>query len=147
MARWIDTIRTAFSKSRPAKDPALHRGASPSPSAGRPPVILARYDAVKFTGNRHRRLLDRGTEESEFRIYDRMYAIALGRDMHRNQARYVALERQIARMTAGSVKCQLNTRDRAWNVAAERYFNKVFSRDCLLTIPRTHLSELLRRLF
>ena len=97
MARWIDTIRTAFSKSRPAKGSAVRRGASPSPSAGRPPVILARYDAVRMTGNRHRRIMDRGTEESEFLPYDRMYAITLGRDMHRNQARYVALEKMISR--------------------------------------------------
>lgn len=150
MARWIDRIRTAFSSSGKPSGARRSRGARVAApyyaGAHGSPVIFARYDAVKFTGNRHRRLLDRGTEESEFRIYDRMYAIALGRDMHRNQARYVALERQIARMTAGSVKCQLNTRDRAWNVAAERYFNKVFSRDCLLTVPRTHLSELLQQL-
>ena len=120
--------------------------AQPDRQAYRLGQILARYDAVRFTGNRHRRLMDRGSEESEFRIYDRMYAISLGRDMHRNQARYVALERQIARMTAGTVKCQVNTSDRAWNAAAEHYFNKVFAKDCLLTVPRTHLSELCQQL-
>ena len=104
--------------------------------------VYDRYDAVKHSGNRPRRLMDRGSEESEFRKYDRMYAISLGRDMHRNQARFVALERQIARMTAGTVKCQVNTPDRTWNTEAERYFNKVFARDCMMTIPRLHLSEL-----
>ena len=146
MARWIDTIRTAFSKSRPAKESAVRRGTPPSPSAGRPPVILARYDAVRMTGNRHRRIMDRGTEESEFLPYDRMYAITLGRDMHRNQARYVALEKMISRMTAGTVRCQVNTPDKAWNDAAERFFNRVFARDCLMQIPRQHLSELCQQL-
>lgn len=108
--------------------------------------VYDRYDAVKHSGNRPRRLMDRGSEESEFRKYDRMYAISLGRDMHRNQARFVALERQIARMTAGTVKCQVNTPDRTWNTEAERYFNKVFARDCMMTIPRLHLSELCQQL-
>jgi len=143
MARWIDRIKTAFTSSG---KPSVARRVAGTRSSYRAPVMMARYDAVKLTGNRHRRLLDRGTEESEFRTYDRIYAISLGRDMHRNQARYVALERQIARMTAGTVKCQVNTKDRVWNAAAERYFNKVFSKDCLLTIPRTHLSELCQQL-
>lgn len=108
--------------------------------------FLARYDAVRFTGNRRRRLMDRGTEESEFRRYDRMYAISLGRDMHRNQSKYVALERMIARMTAGTVKCQLNTSDAAWNAVAEHYFNHTWAPDCLLTVPRTHISELCQQL-
>lgn len=115
-------------------------------SGSRRIAVYDRYDAVKHSGNRPRRLMDRGSEEAEFRKYDRMYAISLGRDMHRNQARFVALERQIARMTAGTVKCQVNTQDRAWNAAAERYFNKTFARDCLMTIPRTHLSELCQQL-
>ena len=149
MARLIDNLRKFFnptkSPARPARGKASEAN-SPSHSSGRPPVLFARYDAVRFTGNRHRRLMDRGSEESEFRIYDRMYAISLGRDMRRNQARYTALERQIARMTAGTVKAQVNTPDRAWNAAAERVFNKSFARDCLLTIPRTHLSELCQQL-
>ena len=147
MARWFDSIRRYFS-SRPARSSVRSRGTVPPPVRTYPgrPIILNRYDAVRFTGNRHRRLMDRGSEESEFRIYDRMYAISLGRDMRRNQARYTALERQIARMTAGTVKAQVNTRDRAWNAAAERIFNKSFARDCLLTIPRTHLSELCQQL-
>lgn len=117
-----------------------------SPSGSRRIAVYDRYDAVKHSGNRPRRLMDRGSEEAEFRKYDRMYAISLGRDMHRNQARFVALERQIARMTAGTVKCQINTRDRLWNEAAEQYFNKTFARDCLMAIPRTHLSELCQQL-
>jgi len=108
--------------------------------------FLARYDAVRPLGNRRRRLMDRGSEESEFRRYDRMYAISLGRDMHRNQAKFVSLERTISRMTAGTVKCQLNTPDTAWNQAAEEYFNHTFAPDCLLTVPRTHLSELCQQL-
>jgi len=108
--------------------------------------IYARYDAVLMTGNRRRRLMDRGSEESEFRKYDRMYAVSLGRDMHRNQSKYVALERMIARMTAGTVKCQLNTPDADWNHAAEAFFNHTFAQDCLLTVPRTHLSELCQQL-
>lgn len=108
--------------------------------------MYARYDAVEHTGNRHRRLMDRGTEESEFRRYDRMYAISLGRDMHRNQAKFVALERMISRMVAGTVRAQVNTTDKAWNRAAEHYFNHVFAPDCLLTVPRTHLSELCQQL-
>lgn len=108
--------------------------------------IYARYDAVLMTGNRRRRLMDRGSEESEFRKYDRMYAISLGRDMHRNQSKYVSLESSIGRMVAGTVHCQLNTADDAWNKAAERYFNDKFAPDCLLAIPRTHLSELCQQL-
>lgn len=108
--------------------------------------FYARYDAVLMTGNRRRRLMDRGSEESEFRKYDRMYAISLGRDMHRNQSKYVALERIISRMTAGTVKCQVNTSDKTWNRAAEYYFNDVFAPDCLLTVPRTHISELCQQL-
>ena len=148
MARWFDNLRRYFSSSRPAQRPGANRVGNSSSRfySSYVPHILARYDAVRFTGNRHRRLMDRGSEESEFRIYDRMYAISLGRDMRRNQARYTALERQIARMTAGTVKAQVNTRDRAWNAAAERVFNKSFSRDCLLTIPRTHLSELCQQI-
>ena len=148
MARWIDKLRTAFSLSKPAQRPAAkpagnssHRSYSSYP--GR---ILARYDAVKMTGNRHRRWMDRGTEESEFIPYDRMYAITLGRDMRRNQARYASLEKTIARMTAGTVRCQLNTSDESWNKAAEHYFNSVFARDCLMQIPRQHLSELCQQL-
>jgi capsid protein len=148
MARWIDKLRTAFSLSKPAQRPAAkpagnssHRSYSSYP--GR---ILARYDAVKMTGNRHRRLMDRGTEESEFLPYDREYAITLGRDMHRNQARYVSLENQISRMTAGTVKCQIGTKDRAWNAEAERVFNDRFAKDCLLQIPRTYLSDLCQQL-
>lgn len=116
------------------------------PAGSRRIAVYDRYDAVKHSGNRPRRLIDRGSEEAEFRKYDRMYAISLGRDMHRNQARFVALERQIARMTAGTVRCQVNTENRAWNAAAERYFNKIFARDCLMTIPRMHLSELCEQL-
>jgi len=118
----------------------------PSKKAAALQQFLARYDAVRFTGNRRRRFMDRGTEESEFRRYDRMYAISLGRDMHRNQSKYVALERMIARMTAGTVKCQVNTSDAAWNHAAEYYFNHTWAPDCLLTVPRTHLSELCQQL-
>ena len=145
MARFIDSLRRYF---RPARSQSPARPAArPLPaSSRRSPVVFARYDAVKLTGNRHRRLLDRGSEEQEFRIYDRMYAITLGRDMRRNQARYVAIERQVARMVAGTVKCQLNTRDRAWNIAAESFFNRIFGKDCLLTVPRTHLSELCQQL-
>jgi capsid protein len=66
--------------------------------------------------------------------------------MHRNQAKFVALERQISRMVAGTVRAQVNTADKAWNHAAEYYFNHVFAPDCLLTIPRTHLSELCQQL-
>lgn len=146
MARWLDRIRTAFSPS--SKRPAARRVGRAPASTGlfKSPVILARYDAVKMTGNRHRRIMDRGREEAEFLPYDRMYAITLGRDMHRNQARYVALERMISRMTAGTVRCQVNTDDIAWNNAAEHYFNYDFSRDCLMQIPRTHLSELCQQL-
>lgn len=90
--------------------------------------------------------MDRGSEESEFRVYDRMYAIALGRDMHRNQARYVALENQISGMVADTVTLQLNTSDDAWNREAEAYFNDTFAADCLLTVPRTHLAELCQQL-
>ena len=108
--------------------------------------LYARYDAVLVTGNRRRRLMDRGSEESEFRKYDRMYAISLGRDMHRNQSKYVSLESSIGRMVAGIVHCQLNTPDDSWNKAAEKYFNGKFAPDCLLSIPRTHLSELCQQL-
>ena len=121
-----------------------HRKSGASGTALR--KMYARYDAVEHTGNRHRRLMDRGSEESEFRRYDRMYAISLGRDMHRNQAKFVALERQISRMVAGTVRAQVNTTDKEWNQAAEYYFNHVFAPDCLLTIPRTHLSELCQQL-
>lgn len=146
MARWIDKLRTAFG--RPAKKRAVARPAHATVhgSPSRSPAIFARYDAVRFTGNRHRRLMDRGSEESEFRIYDRLYAISLGRDMHRNQARFVALEQQISRMVAGTVRLQLNTSDRAWNAAAETYFNRRFAKDCLLTVPRTSLAELCQQL-
>lgn len=149
MARFIDNLRKYFTSAKKSgQDPAAGKasGVRVPRGSGRAPAIFARYDAVRFTGNRHRRLMDRGSEESEFRVYDREYAISLGRDMHRNQARYVALENQIARMTAGTVKCQLSTRDRAWNAAAERVFNNKFAKDCLLTIPRTHLSELCQQL-
>lgn len=148
MARMIDTLRKYFKPAKSEQKPATGKasGARTTRDSGRAPVIFARYDAVRMTGNRHRRLMDRGMEESEFLPYDREYAITLGRDMHRNQARYVALENQIARMTAGTVKCQIGTRDRAWNAAAERIFNNRFAKDCLLTIPRTHLSELCQQL-
>lgn len=135
--------KSAFPQTSQSAQPASPQTA---PAARHVPVILNRYDAVRMTGNRHRRLMDRGSEEAEFRIYDRMYAITLGRDMHRNQARFVALEDQISSMTAGTVRCQINTPDRAWNSAAEYYFNKVFAKDCMLTIPRTHLSELCQQL-
>lgn len=150
MARWIDNIHKYFPvRSRSVRTSQVQ--APPAPPASRAdrayrPVILARYDAVRMTGNRHRRWMDRGTEESEFIPYDRMYAITLGRDMRRNQARYVSLEKTIARMTAGTVRCQLNTPDDAWNKAAEDYFNRVFARDCLMQIPRQDLSELCRQL-
>lgn len=164
MARLIDNLRKYFTPAKKSgQDPAAGkssgarapRGSGRAPASGTGPAqipasylpaLLARYDAVRFTGNRHRRLMDRGSEESEFRIYDRLYAISLGRDMRRNQARYAALEKQIARMVAGTVKVQLNTQDSAWNAAAERIFNKSFARDCLLTVPRTHLSELCQQL-
>ena len=148
MARWLDNLRKYFPVRSRQQQTAKVQAQPAGNSLNRfyAPSIFARYDAVRFTGNRHRRLMDRGSEESEFRIYDRMYAISLGRDMRRNQARYTALEKQIARMTAGTVKAQMNTRDRAWNAAAERIFNKSFARDCLLTIPRTHLSELCQQL-
>ena len=146
--RGLSSIIRKLFPSKPAQRPVAkpagnssHRSCSSYP--GR---ILARYDAVKMTGNRHRRLMDRGTEESEFIPYDRMYAISLLRDMHRNQARFVSLEKSIARMTAGTVKCQLNTQDAEWNRAAEHYFNRVFARDCLMQIPRQHLSELCQEL-
>jgi capsid protein len=122
------------------------RSASATTAASVLRQIYARYDAVLMTGNRRRRLMDRGSEESEFRKYDRMYAVSLGRDMHRNQSKYVALERMIARMTAGTIKCQLNTPDADWNHAAEAFFNHTFAQDCLLTVPRTHLSELCQQL-
>lgn len=149
MARFIDNLRKYFTSAKKSgQDPAVGKtsGARAPRGSGRAPVILNRYDAVKMTGNRHRRIMDRGTEEAEFIPYDRMYAITLGRDMHRNQARYVSLERTIARMTAGTVRCQLNTSDDAWNKAAEHYFNSVFARDCLMQIPRQHLSELCQEL-
>lgn len=150
MAHWIDNIRKYFpGRSRSVRTSQVQ--APPAPPASRAdrayrPVILNRYDAVKMTGNRHRRWMDRGTEESEFIPYDRMYAITLGRDMRRNQARYASLEKTIARMTAGTVKCQLNTPDDAWNKAAEDYFNGIFARDCLMQIPRQDLAELCRQL-
>ena len=147
MARWIDSVRKYFSP-RPAQRPGANRaGNLPHRSYSSYPVrILNRYDAVRFTGNRHRRWMDRGSEESEFLPYDREYAITLGRDMRRNQARYASLENMIARMTAGTLKCQLGTRARAWNAAAEHLFNNRFAKDCLLTIPRTYLSELCQQL-
>ena len=145
MARWLDNIRKYFPVGSRSV-PTAQVQAQPARPAARRPIIMNRYDAVKMTGNRHRRLMDRGTEESEFLPYDREYAITLGRDMHRNQARYVSLENQVARMTAGTISCQIGTKNRVWNSEAEHVFNDQFAKDCLLTIPRTYLSDLCQQL-
>lgn len=127
---------------------------SRSPAAGRGPVAPPRLapEALKFLasyksissarqGIRSRQPIERGTEEtSQLKPFDRLEAIAIGRDLNRNNPKAITIIEQRKVLSVGFVRAQFNTSDEAWNAAADRVFNRYFARDCFFECPM-HLDE------
>lgn len=80
--------------------------------------------------------IERGNEErTQIKPYDRLNAIAMGRNLERNNSKAIAIIEQLKVMTAGRVKAQLNTPDTEWNKKAGERFNVHFARDCYYAEP------------
>lgn len=109
--------------------------------------LVDRYLATVPSPNRTLPQLERGREEyQQLRPWERLTAIAIGRDMHRNQSKFVTMENLRRQLVAGKVKAQFNTADDAWNAAAGEYFNTEFGRDSVYGIPRMHFAELVQHI-
>lgn len=95
-------------------------------------AILAKYRAVEQTrqGVRARPPLEFGNEETILSQFDRLQAIAIGRDLERNSSKAITIVQQRKVLTCGKVKAQFNTAEETWNAAADRVFNSSFARDC-----------------
>lgn len=107
---------------------------------------FAYYDATRRGYGQPFPPLDRGQEENSFLETDRIKAIAIGRDQHRNKVKFAAFERQISIMVAGRVRLQATTPSEAWNRSAEFVFNSTFGRDVLYRKPRVPLAALCKQI-
>lgn len=120
------------------------RNAAPrtlSPAALR---FLDLYTAITTTraGNRRRIYIERGNEEkTQLKKFDRLEAVAIGRDLNRNNPKAITIINQRAVLTVGHVRAQFNTDDEAWNEKAGTVFNRYFARDCFHEYP-AHLEEI-----
>ena len=94
--------------------------------------ILAKYRAIEQSreGVRSRPPIEYGNEESILSNFDRLQAVAIGRDLERNNPKAITIIGQREALAVGRVKAQFNTADAEWNAAAGRVFNVDFARDC-----------------
>lgn len=106
--------------------------------------FMAYYTAITSTraGNRKRIQIEYGNEEkTQLKPFDRLEAIAIGRDLNRNNPKAITIIEQKKVLTAGKVRAQFNTDSDNWNEAADKIFNRYFARDCFHEYP-AHLSEI-----
>lgn len=104
--------------------------------------ILNKYRAVEQVrqGVRKRPPLEFGNEETILSGFDRLQAVAIGRDLERNSSKAITIVQQRKVLVAGKVKAQFNTGSDDWNEAAGRCFNTRFARDCWLQ-DAAHLEQ------
>lgn len=101
---------------------------------------LNKYEAVEDSGARKAPEIERGGEERILKAYDRLKAIAIGRNLERNSSKAITLIEQVKVLTAGKVKAQFNLPDEQngatdWNKKASHLFNVEFARDCFYSDP------------
>lgn len=109
--------------------------------------LVAKYRVIETTrrGARYGVSVEKKSEtKGQLKPYDRLYAIAIGRDLERNSARTVSMIENRKLLAFGNVKAQLNTDDTAWNRAAEEIFNGRFAEDCDYRTPDLHLSDMVQ---
>lgn len=104
--------------------------------------IFNKYRAIEQVrqGVRKRPPLEFGGEETILDGFDRMQAIAIGRDLERNSSKAITIVQQRKVLTCGKVKAQFNTGSDEWNSEASRVFNSTFARDCWLQ-DAAHLEQ------
>lgn len=139
-----------------SKRPSRHSSkANPSGSGtgNAAPPVLSRSEKALFynlytaitsarAGARPRLPLERGNEEkTQLKPFDRLEAIAIGRDLNRNNPKAITIIEQRKVLTLGKVRAQFNTSDDDWNEAADKVFNRYFARDCYHEYP-AHLVEI-----
>lgn len=102
--------------------------------------ILAKYRAIEQSreGVRRRPPIEYGNEESILSNFDRLQAVAIGRDLERNNPKAITITRQRCALIFGKCKAQFNTAADDWNAAASKIFNINFARDCWLS-DQAHL--------
>jgi hypothetical protein len=101
------------------------------------------YRAIKTMreGLRRSVSIERNDEDREHLIgFDRLTAVAMGRDLNRNSSKAITILNQRAALTVAEVKAQFNSSDPDWNKAANFYFNNTFARDCYYRTPE-HLAQ------
>lgn len=109
--------------------------------------LLAKYRAIETTrkGARYGVSVEKKSEtRGQLKPYDRLYAIAMGRDLERNSARTVSMIENRKLLAFGNVKAQLNTENDEWNRAAEAVFNGTFAEDCDYRSPDVHLADMVQ---
>lgn len=102
------------------------------------------YRAIQTMRNGARRQVaaeTRNEDREHLNGFDRLTAIAMGRDLNRNSSKAITLLNQRATLTVGEVKAQFNSSDADWNKLANRYFNTTFARDCYYRSPE-HLEQI-----
>lgn len=138
--------------SKPLKSPAPSGRDASSSRSGVPSrkelfaAVLAYYRTLESTraGQREASTIERGNEEySQLKPWDRLSAIAMGRDLERNNSKAITILEQLKVMVAGEVKAQFNTEDREWNRQAGELFNAGFAQDCWYNAPAS-LSEVVQ---
>lgn len=106
------------------------------------PVNL--YRAIQTMRNGLRRQVPVETQNEDrqhLNGFDRLTAIAMGRDLNRNSSKAITILNQRSVLTVGEVKAQFNSIDPEWNKTANRYFNGTFARDCYYKHPE-HLAQI-----
>ena len=101
------------------------------------------YRAIKTMreGLRRSVSIERNDEDREhLNGFDRLTAVAMGRDLNRNSSKAITILNQRAALTVAEVKAQFNSSDPDWNKAANFYFNNTFARDCYYRTPE-HLAQ------
>ena len=105
----------------------------------------AEYRVITTTreGARYPVKIERGTEtRRELKPYDRLKAIAIGRDLERNSARTVSMMETRKCLAFGRVKMQMNSDNLDFNSQAERCFNRYFGEDVDYRQPDMHIVDL-----
>lgn len=109
--------------------------------------IRAEYRVIKTTREGARYPVRREYHDEtrgQLKPYDRMMAIAIGRDLERNSARTVSMMETRKNLAFGRVKMQMNTDNLQWNFEAERAFNAYFGEDCDYRQPDLHIVEMVQ---
>lgn len=120
--------------------PGTGRGSAAFPrrAPASPAAIRALYTALTSTraGQRRATIIERGNEEkTQLKPFDRLQAIAMGRDLNRNNPAAITILEQRKVLTVGHVKAQFNTPDDEWNKVASEFFNTDWASDCFHDEP------------